>query len=104
MLPNDPTSVRRDDTVPLDHILREEVCNEIDRYHIMNVRETRDFGEALRSRRRAVGLSQQDVASVIGVNRRVISELERGKATVQLKIALEAARAVGLDVALLPRD
>jgi HTH-type transcriptional regulator / antitoxin HipB len=48
-------------------------------------------------------LSQGAVADVVGVNRRVISELERGKPTVQLGIALRVAEALGLDVALTER-
>jgi DNA-binding XRE family transcriptional regulator len=62
------------------------------------------FGTALRQRRRELDLAQEDVADVIGVNRRVIGQLEAGKSTVQLRIALEAARAVGLDVELHPRS
>jgi len=61
------------------------------------------FGAALRQRRRELNLAQEDVADVIGVNRRVVGQLEAGKSTVQLRIALEAARAVGLDVELHPR-
>ena len=62
-----------------------------------------EFGAQLRASRKSLKLSQEDVANVIGVNRRVLSQLENGKATVQLQIALEAARAVGLDITLVPR-
>jgi DNA-binding XRE family transcriptional regulator len=48
-------------------------------------------------------LTQDQLAEVTGVNRRVIGDLERGKGTVRLEIALAAARAVGLDVELRPR-
>jgi HTH-type transcriptional regulator/antitoxin HipB len=64
---------------------------------------TTTFATAVRERRRELGLTQQEVADVIGVNRRVIGQLESGKSTVQLRIALEAARAVGLDLRLEPR-
>jgi y4mF family transcriptional regulator len=67
------------------------------------VRNTEDFGNELRQRRRAVGLSQGAVADVVGVNRRVIGELERGKPTVQLDIALRVAQALGLDLSLSVR-
>ena len=40
---------------------------------------------------------------MVGVNRRVVGELERGKSSVQLAIALRVAEAVGLDVALKER-
>lgn len=61
------------------------------------------FGAQLRARRRELGITQDDVADIIQVNRRVIGELERGKATVRIQIALDAARALGLDVNLHPR-
>lgn len=61
------------------------------------------FGAALRNRRRSLDLTQDEVAEVIGVNRRVVGELERGKGSVRLEIALGAARALGLDVELRPR-
>ena len=49
-------------------------------------------------------LTQDELASLIGVNRRVLGELERGKGTVRLEIALAAARMVGLDVELQVRQ
>lgn len=69
----------------------------------MAVGSAPEFGALLRARRRKLGLSQSEIADVIGVNRRVLGELERGKPTVRLEIALEAARAVGLDIELNPR-
>lgn len=62
------------------------------------------FGHAISVRRAGVGLTQEQLAEVIGVNRRVIGELERGKGSVRLEIALAAARAVGLDVELRSRE
>ncbi len=69
----------------------------------MKIQGAIDLGNALRTRRRELGLAQEQVSHVIGVNRRVIGELERGKGTVQLQIAIEAARALGLDIELTPR-
>lgn len=69
----------------------------------MPIHSTEEFGQRLRSRRRELGLSQTEVANVIGVNRRVLGQLENGKRTVQLVIALEAARAVGMDLELVVR-
>jgi transcriptional regulator with XRE-family HTH domain len=62
-----------------------------------------EFGRRVRERRTALGLSQGHIADVVGVNRRVIGELERGKPTVQLSIALRVAEAVGLDLDLRER-
>ncbi len=69
----------------------------------MIVRNAQEVGLAIRAHRRELGLSQSALADVIGVNRRVVGELERGKATVRLEIVLETARAVGLDLDLRPR-
>lgn len=63
-----------------------------------------DLATQLRERRRELGVTQQDLAFTIGVNRRVIGELERGKATVRADILLAALEALGLDVRLEPRS
>jgi HTH-type transcriptional regulator/antitoxin HipB len=71
---------------------------------LMVVRTSVELGNALRARRRELGLAQEEISGVIGVNRRVIGELERGKGTVQLQIAMEVARVLGLDIELEPRS
>ncbi len=62
-----------------------------------------DLGAAIRERRRQLGITQDELASSIGVSRRVIGQLENGKKTVHVGIVLRAARAVGLDVGVEPR-
>jgi len=69
----------------------------------MVARNPIELGSALRARRQELSLSQEEVAGVVGVHRRVIGELERGKGTVQLQIAMDAARVLGLDVELARR-
>lgn len=49
-------------------------------------------------------MTQEELANVIGVHRRVVGDMERGKPNLQLRIALAAARALGLDVQLVQRD
>ncbi len=71
--------------------------------HATPIRMASELGAQLSARRKSLKLSQTDVADIIGVNRRVLGQLERGKGTVQLQIAIEAARAVGLDITLTPR-
>ncbi|HET9592491.1 MAG TPA: helix-turn-helix domain-containing protein [Solirubrobacterales bacterium] len=61
------------------------------------------LGAALRERRRELKLTQDDLALSIGVNRKVVGQLESGKETVQLEIALKAARALGLNVGVETR-
>jgi DNA-binding XRE family transcriptional regulator len=101
MLPTDRISSYLALLLSIDHI--NSVCLILLPLDRMIVRTPTDFGAALRRRRNELHLAQQDVADVIGVNRRVIGQLEAGKDTVQLKIALEAARAVGLDIELRSR-
>ena len=48
-------------------------------------------------------ITQDDLALSIGVNRKVIGQLEGGKQTVRLDIALNAARALGLNVGVEAR-
>jgi DNA-binding XRE family transcriptional regulator len=48
-------------------------------------------------------MTQDSLALSIGVNRRVIGQLEAGKGTTRLSIALSAARALGLNVVVEPR-
>lgn len=61
-------------------------------------RLAREFGDAIRARRKALGYTQADLAGTIGTNRRFISELERGKGTSYLAPALAAAEALGMRI------
>ena len=69
----------------------------------MSPTNSQDFGRRVRERRLQLGLSQSALADVVAVNRRVIGELERGKPSVQLGIALRVAEALGLDMTLHER-
>lgn len=62
-----------------------------------------EMGMSLRDRRLSLGITQDDLALSIGVNRKVIGQLEGGKKSVQLDIALRAARALGLEVGVEAR-
>ena len=54
------------------------------------------FGAAVASARKALGLTQRELALAINSGERFIVELEAGKPTAQLGKALAAAQAVGL--------
>lgn len=54
------------------------------------------FGAAVATARRALGLTQRELALAINSGERFIVDLEAGKPTAQLGKALAAARAVGL--------
>jgi transcriptional regulator with XRE-family HTH domain len=62
---------------------------------------SKQYAAAVRERRRALGLTQQELALAVGTDRRVIGRLERGIGTVRLEVALRAAHELGLDY--LPR-
>jgi len=60
------------------------------------IEDALQFGAAVASARKALGLTQRELALAINSGERFIVELEAGKPTVQLGKALAAARAVGL--------
>jgi len=55
-----------------------------------------EFGAAVASARKTLGLTQRELALAINSGERFIVDLEAGKPTAQLGKALAAARAVGL--------
>lgn len=56
------------------------------------------FGMLVKRRRRALGLTQKQLALAADVGPRFIGELETGKATCQLGKALAVARAIGMEL------
>jgi HTH-type transcriptional regulator / antitoxin HipB len=61
------------------------------------------LGQAIRTRRRELHLTQQTVADLTGINRVVVGQLEHGKSTVQLRIALLVVQVLGMDFELRVR-
>ncbi len=55
------------------------------------------------ARRRALRLTQSDVAGLAGVSERFIRSVERGKASVQLDSVLALLGTLGLELQLSPR-
>lgn len=62
----------------------------------MGITSAKQFGAAVAEARKALGLTQRDLALAIGTGERFVVDLEAGKPTAQLGKALAAARAVGL--------
>ena len=60
------------------------------------INDALEFGAAVAAARKALGLTQRELALAINSGERFIVELEAGKPTAQLGKALAAARAVGL--------
>lgn len=65
-----------------------------------NVQDTgsRSRAEIIRGRRKQLGRTQQDIADYVGVNRRLVSEVENGSESVSLKHLIAICEAVGLDL------
>jgi y4mF family transcriptional regulator len=62
-----------------------------------------ELGAALRAERKALGLSQADLALAAGVGLRFVVELEAGKPTVQLMRVLRVIAALGGTLQLVGR-
>lgn len=63
-----------------------------------------EFGRAIRLRRKAVGLSQTELATAMGTTRQQLSALERGARGVSIDMALVAAAEPGLELRLVSRS
>lgn len=59
----------------------------------------RDIGDAVRTRRRALGLNQQDLADLAEVSRKFIYSLEDGKPGVRLDKVQAVLNVLGLQLA-----
>lgn len=67
------------------------------------VTSTAEIGRLVRERRRQAGLTLKDAAGMAGVGVRFLSELERGKPTLQIGLAIEVLHLFGLDLYVQPR-
>ena len=66
-----------------------------DRQASVPVRTVQDLGSSLRVSRKALGLTQADLALAAGVGVRFVVELEAGKPTVRLERVLRVIDALG---------
>lgn len=66
----------------------------------MDISGTRELGQLIRQRRKALGLTQLDAAGLCGVGERFLSELERGKPTASLGKTLQVLRRLGLTLSV----
>jgi len=69
----------------------------------MLIRSSAQLGVVVAHARKLRGYSQQEFADIAGVGRRFVSDLENGKATVQLGKILQVLTALGLDIEVKPR-
>jgi y4mF family transcriptional regulator len=60
------------------------------------INNAKEFGQIIAQARKALGITQRQLALAINTGERFIVDLESGKATAQLGKALAAAKAVGI--------
>lgn len=63
----------------------------------------KDIGLKIKLSRKAMGMTQSKFADLAGVGRRFISELERGKATLEIDRVLKVCIAAGIDIFAISR-
>lgn len=64
---------------------------------------TQELGKLIRERRKQAGLTLKDAAGMAGVGIRFLSELERGKPTLQFGLAIQVLQLFGLELHVRPR-
>ena len=64
----------------------------------MTVNNAKDFGNALRKRRKELGYTQRYISEFTGFSISFISDLENGKSTAELGKAIYLANMLGLDI------
>lgn len=71
---------------------------------MVKISDAQQIGQLVRQRRKAAGITLTEAAAVAGVGVRFLSELERGKPTLQLGLAIRVLQIFGLDLHVEPRD
>lgn len=69
----------------------------------MIVTDAKEFGLAIRNRRKKLGYTQKELADFCGFSVSFLSDLERGKSTAELGKALYIANLLGLDCSMAAR-
>ncbi len=59
-----------------------------------------ELGSAIRAERKALGLTQSDLAAACGLSLRFVSELERGRASAGIGRVLHVLKMLGLELML----
>lgn len=67
------------------------------------VANAQEIGRLVRQRRKQAGLTLKEAAGMAGVGVRFLSELERGKPTLQLGLAMQVLHLFGLELHVHPR-
>ncbi|MCC7002950.1 MAG: helix-turn-helix transcriptional regulator [Gemmatimonadaceae bacterium] len=68
----------------------------------MRIRTRKDLGQSMRELRRGLGLTQAQLAEIVGVNRRWVLQVEQAKTSADLQTLLRALGALGAELHLRP--
>ena len=69
----------------------------------MKINESKDFGTALKLRRKELGYTQSYISDVLGLSVSFISDLENGKKTAELGKEIRYDNILGLDIMIESR-
>jgi y4mF family transcriptional regulator len=67
------------------------------------IRNVGDLGAAIRAKRMAIGIPQEQLAALAGVGPRFLSEIENGKESAEVGKVLHVLQRLGLEVSIRPR-
>lgn len=70
----------------------------------MTIRDPKQLGAALQRERKRQGLTQKQLAGKAGLRQQTISGVEGGKLRSELQVIFDIMTALGLELALTPRD
>ena len=62
------------------------------------IKDVADFGKAVKNRRKELGYTQKDLSEITGISASFLSDLEYGKATVELGKVLMVVSLLGLNI------
>ncbi len=69
----------------------------------MKITNVEQFGEVVKNQRKKLGYTQKYICEVSGISTSYISDLENGKATIELGKAIYLANLLGIDLELNER-
>lgn len=69
-----------------------------------NVADCRQLGQLVRRKRKLDGMTQAELAGLIGIGIRFVSELEHGKATAEIGKVFAVLSGLGLSVVIAQRS
>lgn len=70
----------------------------------MNVISISDISEAVKNRRKSLGLTQAECAAMCNVGNRFFSELENGKESLHIGKVLSCLQMLGINISLINRE